>query len=113
MAAQAGVKSVVLYHYNPADPAAYVAAVKKNFSGPVFAPADLDRYCLHAIDRKVNNNQNVLVPCGHGSTNASGVWIEDRTRSFFVKRVRAGESLQSARPLRLGDGDRDAQADKY
>ena len=73
MAAKAAVKSVVLYHYNPADPAAYVAAVKKKFSGPVFAPADLDRYCLHAVDTKVNNNQTVLGPCGHGPADASGV----------------------------------------
>jgi ribonuclease BN (tRNA processing enzyme) len=47
IASKAGVKSVLLYHYDPTDPAAYVAAVKKHFSGPVFAPADLDRYCLN------------------------------------------------------------------
>lgn len=46
LASNAQVKSVVLYHYDPADPAAYVASVKKHFSGPVFASADLDRYCL-------------------------------------------------------------------
>jgi len=64
MAARARVKSVVLYHYNPADPAAYVTAVKKNFSGPVFAPADLDRYCLVPAGKKVNNNGSGLRPCG-------------------------------------------------
>jgi len=48
MASQAQVGSVILYHYGPGDPAAYPAEVKKYFSGPVFAPADLDRYCLTA-----------------------------------------------------------------
>lgn len=66
IAAKARVKSVVLYHYNPADPAAYIAAVKKNFSGQVFAPADLDRYCLSAVDRKPNKNQTVLGSCANG-----------------------------------------------
>lgn len=70
MAAKARVKSVVLYHYNPADPAAYVAAVKKNFSGPVFAPADLDRYCLVPAGTKTNNNHTVLGPCGDRSAEA-------------------------------------------
>ena len=49
LAAGAGVKSVVLYHYNPAgkgDQLAYVTGVKKAFAGPVFAPNDLDRLCL-------------------------------------------------------------------
>lgn len=46
IAARAHVKSVVLYHWDPADPAAYVAGVAKYFSGPVFASADLQRYCL-------------------------------------------------------------------
>lgn len=63
MATKARVKSVVLYHYSPANPAAYVAAVKKNFTGSVFAPADLDRYCLASADKKPNDNGTVLVPC--------------------------------------------------
>jgi ribonuclease BN (tRNA processing enzyme) len=46
IASKARVKSVLLYHYDPTDPAAYVAGVKQYFSGPVFAPVDLDRYCL-------------------------------------------------------------------
>lgn len=46
IAAKAQVKSVLLYHYDQADPAAYVAGVKRYFAGPVFASADLDRYCL-------------------------------------------------------------------
>ena len=51
LAGQAKVKAVVLYHYVPRDKAdaeGYVAEVRKSFSGPVFAPADLDRYCLQA-----------------------------------------------------------------
>lgn len=49
LAAKAQAKSVLLYHYDPndkADEAAYVSGVRKYFSGAVFAPADLDRYCL-------------------------------------------------------------------
>lgn len=49
LATEAGVKAVVLYHYDPAgkaDQAAYVSGVKRHFAGAVFAPADLDRYCL-------------------------------------------------------------------
>ena len=51
LATKAQVKSVMLYHYDPedeADQAAYVSGVKKHFSGPVFAPDDLDRYCIDA-----------------------------------------------------------------
>jgi ribonuclease BN (tRNA processing enzyme) len=48
MATKAHVKSVLLYHFNPQDPAAFVAGIKKSFSGPVYAGADLDRYCLSA-----------------------------------------------------------------
>ncbi len=51
LAFKAQVKSVLLYHYDPrdkADEAAYVSGVENYFSGPVFAPADLDRYCLDA-----------------------------------------------------------------
>lgn len=46
MAAKAHVKSVVLYHWNPSDPAAYLAGMSKYFSGPVFGSADLQRYCV-------------------------------------------------------------------
>jgi ribonuclease BN (tRNA processing enzyme) len=49
LADKAHVKAVLLNHYDPADTAAqaaYVAAVKQHFSGLVFAPDDLDRYCL-------------------------------------------------------------------
>ena len=49
LAAKAVAKAVILYHYYPADKAdqqAYIVNVKKHFSGPVFAPDDLDRYCI-------------------------------------------------------------------
>ena len=49
LAEKAQVKAVLLYHYVPgdkADQAAYVAGVRTSFSGPVFAPDDLDRFCL-------------------------------------------------------------------
>jgi ribonuclease BN (tRNA processing enzyme) len=49
LAARAKAKAVLLYHYvpkNKADQAAYVTGVRTSFSGPVFAPDDLDRYCL-------------------------------------------------------------------
>jgi ribonuclease BN (tRNA processing enzyme) len=49
MAAAAKVKSVVLYHYDPGDAAphpSYVEGVRQAFAGPVYAPDDLDRYCL-------------------------------------------------------------------
>lgn len=68
MATKARVKSVVLYHYSPppANPSAYAAAVKNNFAGPVFAPADLDRYCLVSADGKSNSNA-ALAPCNDKS----------------------------------------------
>jgi ribonuclease BN (tRNA processing enzyme) len=49
MASSAHAKAVILYHYDPsskADQAAHVSGVKSNFAGPVFAPDDLDRYCI-------------------------------------------------------------------
>lgn len=58
IAATAGVKAVVLYHYDPADKAdrsAYVSGVKSDFAGPVFAPDDLDRFCL---------SSGILAACG-------------------------------------------------
>lgn len=64
MASSAPVKSVVLYHYDPTDPAAHVAAVKKAFSGPVFASADLDHYCLSTADGV--GTTRALSKCGGG-----------------------------------------------
>jgi ribonuclease BN (tRNA processing enzyme) len=49
LASNAGVKTVILYHYDPkdsTDAAKYVAEVKSRFSGPVFASHDLERYCV-------------------------------------------------------------------
>lgn len=49
LATKAGVKAVMLYHYDPldkADQAAYASGVKNKFAGAVFAPDDLDRYCM-------------------------------------------------------------------
>jgi ribonuclease BN (tRNA processing enzyme) len=63
MASRAQVKSVVLYHYNPADPAAFVAGVKEHFSGPVFASADLDRYCLGTVSGDGAPNAPILRLC--------------------------------------------------
>jgi ribonuclease BN (tRNA processing enzyme) len=51
LAAKAQVKAVLLYHYvpeNKSDQLAYVTGVRTSFSGPVFAPDDLDGYCLGA-----------------------------------------------------------------
>jgi ribonuclease BN (tRNA processing enzyme) len=51
LARNAQVKAVLLYHYvpeNKADQAAYVTGVEKTFAGAVFAPDDLDRFCLAA-----------------------------------------------------------------
>lgn len=64
MATKAQVKSVVLYHYDPADPASHVAAVKEHFAGPVFASADLERYCVVLAGGK--SNVLILSPC-HGT----------------------------------------------
>jgi hypothetical protein len=58
LAARAQVKSVLFYHYTPndeADRAAYISGVKKYFAGPVFAPADLDRYCLGSPHGRTND----------------------------------------------------------
>ena len=73
LASRAQVKSVLLYHYNPADKvdeAAYVSGAKSNFSGPVFAPADLDRYCL-ASAGKSKDDGNVLKPCGDAARDSN------------------------------------------
>lgn len=63
MATKAHVKSVVLYHYDPVNPASYVAKVKEHFSGPVFASADLDRYCIGPIRNRAKDNRAVLTRC--------------------------------------------------
>lgn len=65
MATEAGVKAVLLHHFDPRDPAAYVAGVKKYFSGPVFAGADLARYCLGGQDGN-GAAARTLQPCRAG-----------------------------------------------
>ena len=64
LASKAQVKSVVLYHFAPegVEPAAFVSGVKKYFSGPVFAGADLDRYCLGRPGGKAIGAR-ILSPC--------------------------------------------------
>lgn len=59
IAASAGVRAVLFYHYDPADKAdqaVFVSGAKNYFTGPVFAPDDLDLYCL---------NSGVIAPCGN------------------------------------------------
>ena len=64
MASQAHVKSVILNHYDPVNPSSYVAKVKQRFPGPVFASADLDRYCIGPIRKSSKDNSAVLTRCG-------------------------------------------------
>jgi ribonuclease BN (tRNA processing enzyme) len=66
LASKAHVGSVLLYHYRPQnknDVAAYISGVKKYFAGPVFASADLDRYCLDATHGKGSGATFVVNPC--------------------------------------------------
>ena len=49
LASRAHVGSVILYHYDPDDNPpheSYVRGVERHFAGPVFAPDDLDRFCM-------------------------------------------------------------------
>src|SRR5579859_3885250 len=64
LASKAQVKSVVLYHFSAegVESADFVSAVKKYFSGPVFAGADLDRYCLSRQAGK-RTSARILSPC--------------------------------------------------
>ncbi|MGH7652103.1 MAG: MBL fold metallo-hydrolase [Gemmatimonadaceae bacterium] len=63
MAAKAHVKSVLLYHWDPTDPAKYLAGVAKYFSGPVFGSADLQRYCVGAASPSGQSNGPSLRLC--------------------------------------------------
>jgi ribonuclease BN (tRNA processing enzyme) len=63
MAARAGVKAVLLYHWDPTDPASYVAGVAKYFSGPVFGTEDFQRYCLEASSPAHRPGQSTLQLC--------------------------------------------------
>jgi ribonuclease BN (tRNA processing enzyme) len=63
MAANAGVKAVLLYHWYPTDPATYVTGVAKYFSGPVFGTEDFQRYCLGASSPARRPAQSQLHLC--------------------------------------------------
>ncbi len=62
MASRARVKSVILYHSGSGNPSTYPPEVKKYYPGPVFAPADLDRYCL-AAETNRGAGESALRPC--------------------------------------------------
>jgi ribonuclease BN (tRNA processing enzyme) len=64
IASAAHVGAIVLYHMNPPDPAAYVAGVQAHFAGPVFAGADLDRYCLTASAAERAASADTFRRCG-------------------------------------------------
>jgi ribonuclease BN (tRNA processing enzyme) len=62
-ASKARVKSVVLHHLLGQEPGEELAAgVKQYYSGPVFAGADLKRYCLGPAVERAGDGQ-VLTPC--------------------------------------------------
>lgn len=63
LASRARVKSVLFYHYPPANPEAYVSEMKKYYSGPVFAPSDLDRYCLTKQADNGGTSKSVISLC--------------------------------------------------
>jgi len=63
IATRAHVKSVLLYHWTPADPKAVVAAVSKYFAGPVFGSADLQRYCVAGRSTVTPSNEPSLRVC--------------------------------------------------
>lgn len=69
MASSAQVKAIILYHYDPDDPAAYVAAVKRGFTGAVFAAADLDHYCLAAVG--ASGSTVSFFKCGTGPSHVA------------------------------------------
>ena len=61
-ASKAQVKAVILHHLIGQEPGNYfVASVKRYYSGPVFAGADLERYCLGTMGREVSTR--ALAPC--------------------------------------------------
>lgn len=62
MATQARVASVILSHDGPGDSSTYPAEVKKYFGGPVFAPVDLDRFCITAPSSGKSSSREVH-PC--------------------------------------------------
>jgi ribonuclease BN (tRNA processing enzyme) len=63
MASKAHVRSVLLYHWDPVDPATYVAGIARSFSGSVFAGADLQQYCLDAVSATAQSGRPPLRRC--------------------------------------------------
>lgn len=63
MASKAHVRSVLLYHWDPVDPATYVAGIAQYFSGPVFAGADLQQYCVGAVSPAGESGRPPLRRC--------------------------------------------------
>lgn len=63
MATSAGVKAVLLYHWDPSDPAAYLTGMAKYFSGPVFGTEDLQRYCLDGSSSSRESGRSQLHRC--------------------------------------------------
>ncbi len=63
MATAAKVKVVVMYHFvGPGSGEQFVKGVKKYYSGPVYASADLQRYCLGTPNGNGGTVQT-LAPC--------------------------------------------------
>ena len=63
LASKAQVKSVLLYHFSPKNPEAFVMEVKKYFSGHVFATSDLNWYCLKKQTTEGIKGTSVLSLC--------------------------------------------------
>lgn len=66
MATKAGVKAVLMHHFVGAGSGQqFVDGVKKYYSGPVFAGADLQRYCL-GTPHGNGGSVRTLTPCTKG-----------------------------------------------
>lgn len=64
LASKAQVKAVILHHYvGGNDGERFVAGVKQAYAGPVFAGADLARYCLGGEAAKQEAGSRALRPC--------------------------------------------------
>src|SRR5438105_9005223 len=65
-----------VYDQTPADYSTFDRKITLRFASdgqvvPVFAPADLDRYCLAGADGKSNNINNVLSPCKNSARDSN------------------------------------------
>jgi len=64
LASKAQVKAVILYHFvGGEDGPTFAAGVKKSYAGPVFAGADLARYCLGPETTTGGSTSGGLAPC--------------------------------------------------